>query len=145
MERVVFDRDSELTSEQDRAPQFLTHALDAVPPIGHVSDTEPVQAFRNAWASQAERAVSQSLRARFRALAGRVTGRSDRYLAQRTALAADEIVAHCDALTDRVVALESLTSEVTGAFGQELAQLRAEVLHLRRIVTAQGDSAEQAH
>jgi hypothetical protein len=78
-------------------------------------------------------------------LAGRVTGRSDRYLAQKTTRATDEIVAHCDALTDRVVALESLTSEVTGAFGQELAQLRAEVLHLRRIVTAQGDSAESAH
>lgn len=139
---MVFDRHVELTSQEARAPQFLKQAADAPPPLGRVSETDSVRSFRSASTSRSERALSPSFRIRARAWVGRVTGRSDRYLVRRAVAATDEIVSQCDALTDRVRALESLTSEVTGVFGQELAQLRAEVQHLRRIVTSQGGSAE---
>lgn len=139
---MVFDRDSELISHEGRAPQFLKQAADAPPPLGRVGDTASVRSFRDAWASRSDRAASSSFPIRVRAWIGRVTGRSDRYLAQRSAAATDEVVSHCDALTDHVVALERLVSEVAGVFGQELAQLRAEVQSLRRIATSQGDSAE---
>jgi hypothetical protein len=142
---VVFDRHAELTSQEDDAPRTLKHSADAPPPLGHVSDTEPVRSFRSASASRSDRALSHSFRIRLRAWAGRATGRSDRYLTQKVAGATDEIVSHCDAVSDHVAALESLTSEVTGAFGQELAQLRAEVQHLRRIVTSQRGSPESEH
>jgi hypothetical protein len=126
-------------------PRLLQHPADAPPPLEHVSATESLRSFRSAWASQAERALSRSLSIRFRSWVGRITGRSDRYLTSRTARAIDDIAAHCDALTERVTALEALTSEVAGAFGQELALLRAEVQHLQRTVASQVDSGDSAH
>lgn len=141
---MVFDRHSELIGQEDQAPQLLQHATDAPPPLGHASEVESVRSFRSAWATRSERDLSPSLLVRIRAWVGRVTGRSDRYIAQRAAAATDDVVSHCDALTDRVVALESLMSEVSGAFGQELAQLRAEVQHLRRMVQSQRDGADSA-
>ena len=68
----------------------------------------------------------------FRAWAARVSGRADRRLLLALARATDAVAAHCDQLVDRLAAQEAVTADVAGSFGQELALLRAEVLHLQR-------------
>ncbi|HEX3333946.1 MAG TPA: hypothetical protein VHS57_06370 [Acidimicrobiales bacterium] len=138
---MVFDRDPDVAADPGGAPHALAHPADVPPPLGHVRDSEAVQSFRSAWATHGERARSSSLPARLRAWAGRVTGRSDRYLLSTVARATDAVAAHCDALTDRLSAQEAITADVTAAFGQELAQLRAEVQHLRRVVGTPSDAA----
>jgi hypothetical protein len=60
------------------------------------------------------------------------------------ARATDAVAAQCDVLTDRLASLEVVTADVTATFGQELAQLRAEVQHLRRLVGPPGDAAGSA-
>ncbi len=75
----------------------------------------------------------------FRSWAGRVSGRADRRLLLALAGATDAVAVHCDLLVDRLTAHEAVTADVAGAFGQELALLRAEVAHLQRSVTALQD------
>lgn len=66
---------------------------------------------------------------------GRVSGRSDRHLLFALAQATEAIATHCDLLADRLAAQEAVTADVTGAFGEEITRLRAEVLHLQRLVS----------
>jgi hypothetical protein len=47
-----------------------------------------------------------------------------------------ELGDHCDRLTDRLMAQEDVTHDVASAFGEELARLRAEVVHLAGLVAA---------
>jgi hypothetical protein len=47
-----------------------------------------------------------------------------------------ELADHCDRLTDRLMAQEDVTHDVASAFGEELARLRAEVVHLAGLVAA---------
>jgi hypothetical protein len=54
------------------------------------------------------------------------------------AAATEALALHSDVLLERITAQEAVTADVTGAFGQEIAQLRAEVMHLRRSLTAPG-------
>ena len=77
-----------------------------------------------------------SLRSTVRSWAGRVSGRSDRRLLLALASATDAVAAHCDLIVDRLTTQEAVTADVTGAFGEEIAQLRAEVLHLQRVVAS---------
>ena len=51
------------------------------------------------------------------------------------AQATEAIATHCDLLADRLAAQEAVTADVTGAFGEEITRLRAEVLHLQRLVS----------
>ena len=55
--------------------------------------------------------------------------------------ATEAIAAHCDLLVDRLTALEAMTADVAGSFGQEIARLRAEVAHLQRTLASRGDPA----
>jgi hypothetical protein len=60
------------------------------------------------------------------------------------ARATDAVAAQCDALTERLALQEATMADVTATFGQELARLRAEVQHLRRLVGSAGDAAGSA-
>ena len=71
-----------------------------------------------------------------RAWAGRVSGRADRRLLLALADATEAMVAQCDLLCDRLAAQEAVTADVVGAFGQEIALLRAEVEHLQHQVAS---------
>ena len=71
---------------------------------------------------------------------GRVSGRSDRRLIMALAHATDALATHCDLLVDRLASQEAVTSDVAGAFGEEITRLRAEVVHLQRLVTSLQDS-----
>ena len=144
MEPVVLDHHSELAGEPDDAPRGLIHPADVGPQLEHVGGSEPLQSFRSAWATFAERGRSTRLASRLRAWAGRVTGRSDRYLLSTVARATDAVATQSDALTDRLVSLEAIVADVTATFGPELAQLRAEVQHLRRLVGSPDDAAGSA-
>jgi hypothetical protein len=50
------------------------------------------------------------------------------------------LATHCDLLADRLASQEVVTADLADVFGQEIAQLRAEVLHLQRSVAALRDT-----
>jgi len=77
-----------------------------------------------------------------RAWAGRVSGRSDRRLLVALAQATEAIAAQCDLLADRLASQETITADVTAAYGEEITQLRAEVRHLQRQVAPHDASHE---
>jgi hypothetical protein len=49
-------------------------------------------------------------------------------------------VAHCDLLADRLTTQEAILADVAASFGQEIVQLRAEVVHLQHSVTSLRDT-----
>jgi hypothetical protein len=133
------DPHTAVDGDPDGAPPMLRQPADAPAPLGHVGDLEPVQAFRRVWASQSAADRSASVGVRIRAWAGRVTGRADRHLLRNVAHATDAIAARCDLLTDRLASQEAITADLTHSFGEEIARLRAEVLHLQRVVVSLRD------
>ena len=114
---------------------MLRHPADAPPPAEHIGASEQVVLFRRVW-SDRQIGSGRSLRG----WAGRISGRSDRRLLLALASATEAMAAHCDLLVDRLTAQEAVTADVAGAFGQEIAQLRAEVAHLRRSLDALRDT-----
>jgi hypothetical protein len=128
---MVRDAHEPLAEGPVPAPPMLRHPADAPQPLGHVSASDGVRAFRRVW-SDRNAATTKS----FRAWAGRVSGRSDRRLLVALVGATEATAAHCDQLVDRLNALEAVTADVTDAFGQEIVRLRAEVVHLQRSVDA---------
>lgn len=132
---MVLNRHGPLTGEAGEAPHVLRQPADVPPPLTPLADGEALARLRAARASLAERDRAVGLRMRLRAKAARVTGRTDRYLLQAVLAATDEIANRCDTLAARLATQEVVTADVTRAFGEELAHLRAEVLHLRRVVT----------
>jgi hypothetical protein len=105
--------------------------------VGNASDLEPVHALRELVETRNERAQATSFRIRLRRWVGRVSGRSDRYLLLTVARATDALASQCDAIGNRITQQEAITRDITGAFGEELALLRAEVQHLQRICASQ--------
>jgi hypothetical protein len=77
-----------------------------------------------------------------RAWLGRISGRSDRRLLVSLAGATEAIAAHCDLLGDRLAVLEAVTADVAAAYGEEISRLRAEVLHLQRLVVSLHDAPD---
>lgn len=140
---MVLDRHGALAGEPGQAPHALRQPADAPPPLAPLADGEGLSRLRAARATLAERDQATGLRM-LRAKAARVTGRTDRYLLQAVLAATDEIANRCDALADRLAAQEAVTADVTRVFGEELARLRAEVLHLKRAVTPSGGTARPA-
>ncbi len=94
-----------------------------------------MQLFRRQWSNR-RLGASSSLGGRLRMWAGRVSGRSDRRLLFALADATAAVADHTDLLVDRLAVQEAVTADVTGTFSEEIAQLRAEVHHLQRMVTS---------
>jgi hypothetical protein len=132
---MVRDPHDAVADEPEPAPRMLHQPADAPPPLGHVGNSGAVTSFRRVW-SDSNAGTGRS----FRAWAGRVSGRSDRRLLLALATATEAVAAQCDLLVDRLTAQEAVTADVAGAFGQEIAQLRAEVLHLQRQVASLRDT-----
>ncbi len=57
--------------------------------------------------------------------------------------ATDALVTSCNQLADRLAAQEAVNADVTAAFGEEITQLRAEVIHLQRVVDSLHDSGNE--
>jgi hypothetical protein len=110
---------------------MLRRPAEAPPPLGPVSGTHGVAAFRRVWSDR-----NVATKRSFRSWAGRISGRADRRLLVALVGATEAIVTHCDLLADRLAAQEAVTEDVAGSFGQEIVQLRAEVLHLRAQVSS---------
>lgn len=113
---------------------MLQRPADAPPPLPLLAESDAVQQLRAALASLAARDAIGALPVRIRALVGRVTGRRDRYVLQGVVRATGAIADRCDELATRLNAQEALTADVTRLYGEELARLRAEVLHLQRTI-----------
>jgi hypothetical protein len=125
---MVRDAQNALTDET--SPRMLRQPADAPPPLGPVSATDGVATLRRVLADR--NAAPASLRA----WAGRVSGRSDRRLLVALVGATEAIAGHCDQLAALLAAQEAVTADVASSFGQEIAQLRAEVVGLQRSVDA---------
>src|ERR1700734_73818 len=132
---MVRDPHDAVTDEADGAPRMLRRTADAPPQLGPVSGTEGVVAFRRVW-SDRNAPTKRSLRS----WAGRISGRADRRLLVALVGATEAVVTHCDLLADRLTAQEAVTQDVAESFGQEIVQLRAEVLRLQTQVTAWGET-----
>lgn len=133
---MVRDPHDAVADEAGRAPRMLRQPADAPAPLAHVGGTDAVVAFRRV-ASEHKAGPQGS----WRAWAGRLTGRADRRLLLAQAGAIEAVAAQCDLLVDRVTALEAVTADVAGAFGEEVALLRAEVGHLQRTLATPRDLA----
>jgi hypothetical protein len=117
------------------APQMFRQPSDAPPPLAHVGEDPALQSFRREWSAR-RTSASAGLRRSLRAWVGRVSGRSDRRLLLAVASATDAVAAQCDHVVDRLTTQEAVTADVTSVFGEEIAHLRAEVLHLQRVVAS---------
>jgi len=124
-----------LTGGAEPAPHMLRQPADAPAPLGPIGDDPALQSFRREWSAR-RAGTTRSFRRNVRAWAGRVSGRSDRRLLLSLASATDAVAARCDHVVDRLTTQEAVTADVTDAFGEEIAQLRAEVLHLQRVVAS---------
>ena len=132
---MVLDPHHAVAGDREQAPRTLHQPVDAPPPPDHVRDVDALQSFSRLWESRRATGRPSSPGRALRAWVGRVSGRSDRQLLFALAQATEAIAAHCDLLADRLAAHETVTADVTGAFGEELTRLRAEVLHLQRLVS----------
>jgi hypothetical protein len=132
---MVFDPHIPIAGEPEHAPPMLQQPSESPPPVGHVGDTDRVQSFRREWRSRGTSDNSSPGR-RLRAWAGRASGRADRRLLFAIAHATDAIAAHCDLIADRLATQEAITGDISRAFGEEISQLRSEVIHLQRVVVS---------
>jgi hypothetical protein len=127
----------------ETAPRMLRRPADAPPPLARPGEAHPVQAFRDEWRAQLQRAHARlSLPSRARRWAGRVSGRSDRRLLFAMATATDAVAAHCDQLVDRLSDQEAVAQDVAASYGEDLTRLRAEVERLRELVVSLRDTRE---
>lgn len=133
---MVRDPHDAIGDGTEHAPGMLRQPADAPPPVGHVGANDAVTSLRRV-RSERNAGATRSLRA----WAGRVSGRADRRLLVALADATDAVAAHCDLLVDRLNEQEAVTADVGSTFGQEIAQLRAEVAHLQRSLTSLRDPA----
>jgi hypothetical protein len=133
---MVRDPHDAVAEGSARAPLMLRQPADAPAPLGHVGDTEALQTFRRIRADW-EASAGRSLRS----WAWRVSGRADRRLLRALVDATDAIAGHCDLLADRLAAREAVSADVAGTFGEEVARLRAEVLHLQHLAASPPGSA----
>lgn len=142
---MVLDHHGVVAGESDEAPQMLRQPSDVPPPLPPLADGDAVRQLRAALTSLAARDATGSPAGRARAWLGRITGRRNRYLLEAVVRATGEIADRCDALTTRLREQESLTADMARSYGEDLARLRAEVLHLQSTVDEAGGSARPAH
>jgi hypothetical protein len=119
------------------SPPTLGRPTDPPPALARVSLTASVQNFQRELSLQLQIRRTPRLgnfRASARAWAGRVSGRAERRLLIAVAEAVEALIAHSDALTDRITSQEELTAEVAASYGGDLTRLRAEVIHLKRLI-----------
>jgi hypothetical protein len=141
---VVLDHRGVVAGDPDKAPQMLQRPADASPPLPLLTEGKGVRQLRAALTSLAFRDATGTLPVRVRAWVGRVTGRRNRYLLDALVRATGEIADRCDVLTTRLTAQDSITADVARTYGEELARLRAEVLHLQSVIESSSGSPRSA-
>jgi hypothetical protein len=124
-----------VAGDAGHAPRMFRQPSDAPPPLGRLTNDPALQSFRREWSAR-RTGTAGSFRRAVRAWAGRVSGRSDRRLLLALASATDAVAAQCDHVVDRLTTQEAVGADVARVFGEEIAQLRAEVLHLQRVVAS---------
>jgi hypothetical protein len=144
---MAFDPHDGLAPEANAsaAPRLLRRPTEAPPRLGRVADGPALQALRHEWSLHGARRRalwSGSPGDTARLWAGRLTGRSRRRLVAALAGATIELADRCEVLTDRMMSTEEVTGDVATAFGEELSRLRAEVMHLARLLA---DPSEPTH
>jgi hypothetical protein len=132
---MVRDAHDAIGDELEPAPRMLRQPAEAAPPLEHVGTSTPLLSFRRLRSDRENRA-----RRSLRGWVARISGRSDRRLLLALVDATEAIATQLDLLVDRLASQEAMTADITDAFGQELARLRAEVTHVRRSAAAPRES-----
>jgi hypothetical protein len=107
---------------------MFSRPTDAPAPLTRLGDGEAGQVFNQVWAYEQTRGGS------LRAWLGRISGRADRRLLFALATVTQELLIRLDEVAQRLERQETLTEDVTGAFGEDVTQMRVEVERLRRLV-----------
>jgi len=131
---MVRDPDDAVADESRIAPRMLRRPADAGPAVAQVGASTFVVSLRRILSDRQDRS-----RRSWRGWAARISGRSDRRLLLALAEAMDTMVTQSDLLSDRLASQEAVTADIVDGFGQEIAQLRAEVMHLRHGLAASKD------
>jgi len=116
-------------------PTMLRQPADPPPPLGRATDLGAVRALLQQQARRQPSDRPGELRARTRAWAGRVTGRAARRRLDTLTAAVEALAAHSDAVVERLNLKFDVDNDVSGVFGEEISRLRAEVVHLRDLVS----------
>lgn len=121
----------------EATPRLLRSPSDAPPRLEHMSGADPLTDLRRQLSyQQGSHRMSLTQTARF--WAARITGRSQRHLLLTLGASVVALGERCDRLSDRLSGHEEVTEDVAATLGEELARLRAEVLHLKALTTALG-------
>jgi hypothetical protein len=128
---MVRDAQDAVADEFEPAPRMLRQPADAAAPLGHVATNASLVSLRRV-RSDHQSGARRSLRG----WAARISGRSDRRLLLALVESTEAMTTQLDLVTDRLMSQEAMTADITDAFGQELARLRAEVTHVRGSVAA---------
>lgn len=141
---MVLDDRGVVVGDPDPAPRMLSQPVDppTSPPL--LAEGDAVLELRAAMGSLAAHETNGSPAARVRAWVGRVSGRRNRYVLAAVVRATDEIAHRCDELATRLAEQEARGADVTRTFGEDLARLRAEVLHLQGMIDSTGGTARPA-
>jgi ABC-type branched-subunit amino acid transport system ATPase component len=132
---MVLDRRRTVTGEE--TPRVLRQPVEAPAPLPLLRDRSPLQAFRNEWQQQLERAGARlPLRERARRWAGQISGRSDRRLLFALAQATDALATHCDEMAAGLSTQGAVLEDVATAYGEDLTRLRAEIRVLKDLVSS---------
>jgi hypothetical protein len=132
---MVRDAHDAVEETSERPPRLLRQPADAPPPLGPVGANVAVASFRRVVADR-QASTGRSLRS----WGARISGRADRRLLNAVIEATDAVVTQCDLLTDRINARDAISADVANSLGGEVARLRAEVLHLQRLVASERPS-----
>jgi hypothetical protein len=131
---MVRDAQDAIGDEFEPAPRMLRQPADAAPPLVHVTTSAPLVSLRRVRSDH-----EHGSRGSLRGWAARISGRSNRRLLLALVESTEALATQLDLLTDRVMSQEAMTADITDAYGQDLARLRAELTHVRRSVEAPRD------
>jgi len=129
----------EPTTSEDVQPVMLNQPSDAPPALGPASAAVEIQIFRQAWRYRHDNRPSTVAQA-IRGWLARQSGRSDRHLLESMAHAVEALTAHCDRLSEHLAVQEAVTEEISASYGDEITRLRAQVLHLQRLLEGDHDA-----
>ena len=114
-----------------QAPGLFRRPSDAPARLAPMGRSEAIETLRREVSYQA----GPQLRS-LRYWAGRFSGRSRRRLLLQLGAATLALADHCDLLADRLSGQAEISEDLAATFGEELARLRAEVLHLKGLTAA---------
>ena len=129
---MALDSDGNVAGDLDaQAPGLFRRPSDASARLAPIGQSEVIETLRRELSYQAEPQLRSP-----RYWAGRFSGRSQKRLLFQLGAATLALADHCDLVANRLSGQEEISEDLAATFGEELARLRAEVLHLKSLTAA---------